>query len=137
TNATNYENVRVPRGNVVGAVDDGWRLITSQLRHERVGLAAFGGRTEQLWSDVRDWCRETPDGDRRVIDQEWVRRDLAETYVRIEAMRLLNWKLAVLADGQTPTADAASVAKVYGTETHDVVCRTLLGVVGPHATRRP
>lgn len=137
TNATYYEEVRVPRSNVVGEVNQGWRLITSQLRHERVGLAAFGGRTEQLWSDVRDWCRDTPAGDGRVIDQEWVRRDLAETYVRLEAMRLLNWKLAVLADGETPTADAASVAKVFGTETHDLVCRTLLGAVGPLATRRP
>ncbi len=137
TNATYYQEVRVPQSHVVGGVNEGWTLITAQLRHERVGLAAFGGRTEQLWSDVRDWCRDTPAGEGRVIDQEWVRRDLAETYVRLEAMRLLNWKLAVLADGDTPTADAASVAKVFGTETHDLVCRTLLGTVGALATRRP
>ena len=43
TTATYYEDVRVPLGNVVGAVDEGWRLITSQLNHERVGLAALSG----------------------------------------------------------------------------------------------
>ena len=60
TNATYYEDVRVPRGNLVGEVNEGWRLITTQLNHERVGLAAFGGRTEQLWSDVRRLVPATP-----------------------------------------------------------------------------
>ena len=41
--ATYYDDVRVPKGNVVGDVNGGWRLITTQLNHERVGLAALGG----------------------------------------------------------------------------------------------
>jgi alkylation response protein AidB-like acyl-CoA dehydrogenase len=137
TNASYYANVRVPRDNVIGEVNEGWRLITSQLGHERVGIAAFGGRTEQLWSDVVDWCKLSHvDGD-RAIDQDWIRHDLARTYVELEAMRLLNWKLAVLGEGENPTPAAAAVAKVFGTETHDRVCHTLLGAVGPLATRRP
>jgi hypothetical protein len=137
TNATYYNDVRAPRENLVGEVNQGWKLITSQLGHERVGLAAFGGRTEQLWSDVVDWCRQARVDGARPIDREWVRQDLARTYVEIEAMRLLNWKLAVLGEGEDPSPAAAAVAKVFGTETHDRVCRTLLGAVGPMATRRP
>ena len=34
-----YENVRVPKENIVGGLHGGWKLITSQLNHERVGLA--------------------------------------------------------------------------------------------------
>ena len=78
TNATYYQDVRVPRSQVVGEVNEGWTSITSQLGHERVGLAAFGGRTEQSVERRRDWCRQLPAGEGRVIDQEWVRQDLAE-----------------------------------------------------------
>ena len=52
-------------------------------------------------------------------------------------MRLLNWNWRCWPRASTPTAGAASVAKVFGTETHDLVCRTLLGAVGAMATRRP
>jgi hypothetical protein len=138
TAATYYSDVRVPRGNIVGEPGDGWKLITSQLRHERVGIAAFGGRTEQLWADVADWCRTTTAADgTRVADQPPVRHALARSYAQLAAMRLLNWKLAVLTEGTDPSPAAAAVAKVFGTETHDAVCRALLGAAGPLATRRP
>ena len=138
TAATYYSDVRVPRGNMVGEPGDGWKLITSQLRHERVGIAAFGGRTEQLWSDLAGWCRATRAADgTRVADQPWVRHALARSYAQLAAMRLLNWKLAVVSEGTDPSPAAAAVAKVFGTETHDAVCRALLGAAGPLATRRP
>ena len=136
TTASYYNDIRVPRENVLGDVNEGWRLINSQLGHERVGLAAYGGRTEQLWDDVLAWCREARVDGEPAVNQDWIRHDLASTYVQIEAMRLLNWKLAVLGEGQSPAPAAAAVAKVFGTETHDRVCRALLGAVGPLATRR-
>lgn len=136
TAATYYSDVRIPRTSMLGQPGDGWRLITSQLRHERIGLAAYGGRTEQLWEDVAAWCREAGGaGGTPLAGQAWVRRDLARTYAQVTAMRLLNWKLAV--PGNEPSPAAAGVAKVFGTETHDNVCHTLLGAAGPLATRRP
>ena len=40
TNVTYYDNMRCPANMVAGEVNKGWQLITSQLNHERVGLAA-------------------------------------------------------------------------------------------------
>jgi 3-oxocholest-4-en-26-oyl-CoA dehydrogenase alpha subunit len=136
TAATYYDNVRVPRGGIIGEPGDGWAIITSQLRHERVGLAAYGGRTEQLWEDLAGWCRGQVTADGACLaDQPWVRRDLARTYAQVAAMRLLNWKLAV--PEEEPSPASAAVAKVFGTETHDAVCHVLLGTAGPLGTRRP
>ena len=42
TNDTFYEDVRVPVGNLVGEENQGWKLITNQLNHERVTLCARG-----------------------------------------------------------------------------------------------
>jgi alkylation response protein AidB-like acyl-CoA dehydrogenase len=131
TATTFYDGVRVPVANTVGEIDEGWRLLTAQLNHERVGLAAFSGRTEALWDGVRDWCVE-----QGIAGEPWVRQDLARSYAQVEAMRLLNWQLTGAVEaGQVSVADA-SAAKVFGTETHVAVCRTLFDLVGTAGVRR-
>ncbi|GBF17630.1 acyl-CoA dehydrogenase [Rhodococcus sp. Br-6] len=125
TTATYYHDVHVPSGNLVGEVDGGWSLITTQLNHERIGLAAVGGRMIALWEQVVDWAR-----DNGVIDQEWVQRDLALAQAKLEAMHLINWKMACAVADDELTAAQASAAKVFGTETHLEVQRILISVLG-------
>ncbi len=127
-----YENVRVPEKNVVGGVNGGWKLITTQLNHERVGLAAFGSACYSRTEKVIDWARstETSDG-RKMLDLPWVQHNLAEVFARIEAMKLLNWRMAAaLETGFVNPADASAV-KVYGTEVVLEVYRLLQEIVGP------
>ncbi|HEU5031295.1 MAG TPA: acyl-CoA dehydrogenase family protein [Spirillospora sp.] len=130
--ATYYNGIRVPATEVVGEVDGGWRLITTQLNHERIGLAALGGRMIRLWEDVRDWARENG-----VIDLPWVRADLARAYARLEAMRLMNWKMTMAVEAGELTGAQAGAAKSYGTETHIFVQRTLTGILGAAGRIRP
>ena len=131
TTATYYDDVRVPKGNVIGDVNTGWQLITTQLNHERVGLAAMGGLAHRLWDEVSAWCRTTDSGQGgRMIDVPWVQMDLARAHARLEAMKLLNWRMAAALDaGALKPADSSAV-KVYGTETLVDVYRTLLGILG-------
>lgn len=127
-----YENVRVPEDAVVGGVNGGWKLITTQLNHERVGLAAFGSACYSRTEKVIEWARstETADG-RKMIDLPWVQHNLAEVFARIEAMKLLNWRMATaLETGFVNPADASAV-KVYGTEVVLEVYRLLQEIVGP------
>ena len=132
TTATYYEDVRVPVTNRIGDENGGWRMITTQLNHERVGLAALGGLAHRLWDEVSDWARATdsPDGG-RMSDQPWVQADLARTHAKLEAMKLMNWRMAVaIGTGELHPAQSSAV-KVYGTETLIDVYRTLLGILGP------
>src|SRR4051794_1777509 len=125
TTATYYDDVRVPAANLVGERGGGWRMITTQLNHERVGLAALGGTAWRLWGEVREWATAA------ALDTvPWVRADLAECYARLEAMKLLNWQMveAIAEDRLRP--EQASSAKLYGTETHVFVYRKLLGILG-------
>ena len=79
----------------VGEENGGWRMITTQLNHERVGLAAWSGVTESLFEDVVAWAAAQPAGDgRTVLDLEWVQHDLAIAYAEIETMKMLNWRMA-------------------------------------------
>ncbi len=131
TSATYYEDVHVPASMVVGEVDAGWRLITSQLNHERVALAAMGGRSLELFEAVRTWAaHETTADGTRLIDVPWVRQTLARVYARFEALKLLNWRMAWKTEQGTLTPADASSGKVYGSET-DIECyKLLLEVIG-------
>jgi alkylation response protein AidB-like acyl-CoA dehydrogenase len=130
--ATYYSGIRIPAGNVVGEVNGGWSLLTTQLNHERIGLAALGGRMIALWEQVRDWAR-----DNGSIALPWVQRDLARTHARLEAMRLMNWKMTSAVARGTLTGADAGAAKAYGTETHIDVQRTLTGILGAAGRIRP
>ena len=128
TSSTFYEDVRVPVENLVGAENQGWKIITNQLNHERVAICPASGLMRSL-TDVRRWAQEQRLGDgRKVIDQEWVRVTLARVHAKVEVLKLFNWKVACGAAGLTP-ADA-SATKVYGTELALEVYRLLTEVIG-------
>ncbi|MGA4838022.1 acyl-CoA dehydrogenase family protein [Streptomyces sp. G45] len=131
TTASYYEDVRVPVTHRVGEENHGWRLITNQLNHERVTLAAHGTMAIRALHDVRRWAAGTKltDG-RRVIDLPWVRRRLAQTHVRLEAMKLLNWQMVSSVQDGTLTPQDASAVKVYGSEARRDAYAWLMEVVG-------
>ncbi|WP_406385446.1 acyl-CoA dehydrogenase family protein [Streptomyces sp. NBC_01618] len=130
--ATYYSGVRVPATEVVGEVNGGWRLITAQLNHERIGLAALGGRMIQLWERVLEWAKANG-----TIELPWVRQEFARTYARLEAMRLMNWKMTGAVAQGTLTGAEAGAAKTYGTETHIEVQRSLTQILGAAGRIRP
>lgn len=139
TTATFYDGVRVPMDHLVGGVNGGWRVITMQLNHERVGLAALSGLAEKHCEDVIEWCRTTPSGGaggERMIDLAWVRADLARCAAIVEAVRLMNWRLAGEGAGSSLDKALASAVKVFGTERAVEVYRLLQGILGPVAHLR-
>ncbi|NUO45808.1 MAG: acyl-CoA dehydrogenase, partial [Streptomyces sp.] len=130
TTASYYEDIRVPVARRVGAENQGWRLITNQLNHERVTLAAHGTMAIRALHDVQRWAMETKLADgRRVVDLPWVRRRLAQTHVKLDAMKLLNWQMVHAVQNGTLTPQDASAVKVYGSEARRDAYAWLMEVV--------
>ena len=136
TTSTFYDDVRVPYGNLVFGEDEGWKLITTQLNHERIGLAAVSAFAFRVYDEVVEWAASTPanpddpDG-ATLVDEPWVQTELAQCHAELEAMKLMNWQLAsAVAAGNLKPADASAV-KVYGTETLIRIYHRLQGIVGP------
>jgi alkylation response protein AidB-like acyl-CoA dehydrogenase len=129
TSSTFYEDVRVPAANLVGEENQGWKLITNQLNHERVAICPASGLLRSL-TDVRRWAQgqRLADG-RLLIDHEWVQINLARAHAKIDVLKLFNWKVAWASDKGLNPADA-SATKVYGTELALEVYGLLLEVVG-------
>ncbi len=134
TNITYYTDVKVPTDMIIGQENGGWKLITSQLNHERVGLAAWGVQAWKIFDFAMKWTRETrmPTG-QRVIDDPQVQRNLAEVYSHLEAVRVMNARMGAMLDKGDPNPVFPSAIKVYSTEIIIEICRLLMDVVGPNS----
>ncbi|MEU6084515.1 acyl-CoA dehydrogenase family protein [Streptomyces sp. NPDC047108] len=134
TTASYYEDIRVPVSRRVGEENKGWRLITTQLNHERVTLAAHGTMAVRALHNVQRWASDTKLADgRRVIDLGWVRGRLARTYARLDAMKLLNWQMVDALQRGALTPQDASAVKVYGSEARRDAYAWLMEIVGAAA----
>ena len=123
--AVYLDKVRVPVSDRVGPENGGWRMITSQLNHERIALMMVGPLA-RLLEEVRAHARETGRSDRA-----WVQRNLAEVDAKLEVLKLLNWRQAWnLGTGRLDPHEASGL-KVYGSELYVEAYRLLMEVVGP------
>ena len=130
TAATYYDNVRVPRDMLVGELHGGWKLITAQLNHERLGLGAWSDKVVGLFRRVLMWAREADENGVKATDKAWVRAGLAQCYARLEAMRLINLRIAADLEHDRMDVALASTTKVYGSESGIEILRVLSNIVG-------
>jgi 3-oxo-4-pregnene-20-carboxyl-CoA dehydrogenase beta subunit len=109
-NATYYNDVRVPADMLVGEENQGWKLITTQLNHERVMLGP-AGRIEGLRDRVLEWAAKAGVA---------ANADVVELMGRVTAVfrvnELLNWEVArAAAVGEISVGDASS-SKVFAAD---------------------
>ncbi|RSM72837.1 acyl-CoA dehydrogenase [Kibdelosporangium aridum] len=119
-NATYYSDVRVPADMLVGEENGGWRLITTQLNHERIMLGP-AGRLAGLYDRVHDWAAK-----RDLLGKADVRRALAETMAVIEVNELLNGQVA---SSELDVADA-SATKIFSSDRTQRIGRLMEEIVG-------
>jgi 3-oxo-4-pregnene-20-carboxyl-CoA dehydrogenase beta subunit len=126
-NATYFADVRVPVSMRVGDENQGWRLVTTQLNHERVMLGP-AGRLGALHDRVLTWARSARiPGGGAVADEAEVRRALAEVAASLRVNELLNWQVAV---AETVQIADASATKVFASERIQRFGQLLIDVVG-------
>lgn len=135
-NSTYYTDVRVPENMMVGTENEGWKLITTQLNHERVMLGP-AGRIAGIYERVRAWAaaRAAPDGT-PLLEQPDVRDNLAETYAVVRINELLNWQVAASASSAPVDVADASASKIFGSERIQRAGRALQDVVARHGDPR-
>ncbi|GAA3029574.1 hypothetical protein GCM10010528_08860 [Gordonia defluvii] len=126
-NATYYTDVKVPVSMRVGEEGGGWKLITTQLNHERVMLGP-AGRIEGIAVRLQAWAGRTVVDGQLVADRPGVRRALAQigAYARIN--ELLNWQVA--STGEAISMADAAATKVFATERIQVIMRLADDILG-------
>ncbi|MEV6827797.1 acyl-CoA dehydrogenase family protein [Amycolatopsis sp. NPDC051102] len=125
-NATYYSDVRVPANRLVGTENAGWRLITTQLNHERVMLGP-AGRIGGLYDRVHAWAAA-----HGLLDLADVRAVLADALAVTRVNELLNWQVAVSSTTAPVSVADASATKVFSSEAIQRIGRHLEELVGRH-----
>jgi alkylation response protein AidB-like acyl-CoA dehydrogenase len=125
--------VRVPLFNVIGGLNNGWKVAMTTLGHERGGQATVQhlGFEREFWELVetaRKYGRDT---------DPLVRQQLAWAYTGVQVMRFSGLRtLAQVAEGRPPGPEA-SVAKLAWSEYHKRLGEIAVGIVGTDALVRP
>lgn len=134
-----FEDVRVPRRNLVGELHRGWEVANATLFHERNMLGA-SARTQELFQGLVHVAQLRGRSGRAAVEDPRVRMRLAELAMRVHAMRYHSYRqLTEAARGRQPGI-AASVTKLVSTElNHDIAAAALdlLGSFGTLTKRSP
>ena len=126
-----FDEVRVPKANVIGDIDDGWTVAKYLLEFERGGGSAAPA-LQVMAEEIAAVAAEQPgpDGGRLLDDPAFARR-LADARIRTEVLEILEYQvLAVVAAGGNPGAKS-SMLKVLGTELSQTVTELAMEAAGP------
>lgn len=128
-----FDEVRVPKANVIGQIDDGWTVAKYLLEFERGGGSSAPGLqvlAEEIATVAAD--QPGPDGGRLIDDASFARR-LADARIRTDVLEILEYRvLATVAAGQNP-GSASSMLKVLGTELSQDLTELAMVAAGPRA----
>jgi alkylation response protein AidB-like acyl-CoA dehydrogenase len=109
------EDVVVPRENLVGELNGGWRTMMSALEHERSYDPGYMRSLRRL-HDLTRYAQNKKVGDHLLIDETPVKLALADMAVTIQASRLLCYKVWWLRQQGLPVTYEASALHVFNVE---------------------
>jgi acyl-CoA dehydrogenase len=129
---TFLQDVRVPRSNVVGEIDDGWRIAKALLGHERTMIAGMG--TDRTHGDsVVDLARKYIDGSEERISDPVVRDRITQLEMDRRAFQLTMARSRDSMKAGHKPGPETSFFKLYGTELNMRRRELMMQIAGPQA----
>lgn len=118
-----FEDVRIPRGNLVGGLNNGWALAQTTLDFERssIGFVAHGMR-----------LLDRTEARLGRIDKPVARARVAGLRTELEAARWLAYRVPWLQEAGQQSGTEASIAKLYGSELLQRIARAATELLGPY-----
>jgi alkylation response protein AidB-like acyl-CoA dehydrogenase len=127
------DGVRAPLFNVIGGLNNGWRVAMTTLGHERGGRATV----QHLRFEREFWALVATARKYGRISDPLIRQQLAQAYTGVQLMRFSGLRtLALVAQGRPPGPEA-SIAKLFWSEYHKRLGEIAIGIAGPDGLLRP
>ncbi len=109
-----FDNVAVPRENLVGRINEGWKVAMTTLSYER-GFAGGGGHRGQV-ERLAALAKTVELGGRPAWEQAWVRQRLTELLIDCEAARYARLRTLTRMLKGLPPGPEGSILKLFGSE---------------------
>jgi acyl-CoA dehydrogenase len=131
TRGINFNNVRVPRENIIGKVGGGWNIAMKTLDHSRplVAASALGGAQCALDHSIK-YAGERVQFKVPISNHQAVQFMVADMAMKVEASRLLVTKAAWLLDQGQSNTQVASYAKAFAADSCMQICTDAVQIYG-------
>jgi len=127
-----FEDVRVPRANLVGELNQGWMVANATLFYERNTLGSTT-RTQLMMQNLIRLARSHQRYGKPAAEDPVIRQRLADLLTRVEAMKYHSYRqLTDAIKGRSPGI-AAMVNKLVGTELNHDICALALELLNSYA----
>jgi len=112
-----FDNVQIPKENLIGSEGDGFKIALSTLDGGRIGIAsqALGISQASLEASI-SYAKERVQFNKPIASNQGIQFKLADMAMEIEASRLLIYKAAQAKDAGENYSHIASMAKVFSSE---------------------
>ncbi|MDP6375164.1 MAG: acyl-CoA dehydrogenase family protein [Kiritimatiellia bacterium] len=128
-----FDDVKIPRENMVGELHGGWQIARSTLEHERSGLSgviALEGNLERLWQLASTIQR----GDHKAIDEVMVRHQLVQMWFEKEGLRYLGFRNLSAQISGSGAGVSGSLGKLVNSQLRQKMASLGLEIAGPLAS---
>jgi len=131
-NEVYFEDVRVPRSQLLGDENRGWYLATTTLDFERSGIATSVAH-QLIAKDLVRFARESSIGRGRMEANPGLRMELADRAIEAQVEALVCYRIITMQErGQIPNKES-SIAKLYSSELDVRLAVTGMHLAGMHA----
>ncbi len=128
-----FRDARVPVENVVGQVNDGWKVAMGTLMHER---GTFGAGLQIIYkrnmSRLIELSRTTQRNGRPAAQDPLIRQKLAQCYGEIEVMRLNQMRAFSRISATGVPGPEGSIQKIFWSELNQRFQQVAQEVLGPY-----
>ena len=126
-----FEDVKVPKENMLGVQNDGFQVAMGLLAGGRVTIAAQGlGIGEGALDYTVNYIKERQQFGKPLAANQGVQFMVADMATALDAAQLLVYRAAWLKDNGLPHATQASMAKKFATDTSMEVCTNCVQLMG-------
>ena len=128
-----FDNVRIPKENLVGELNRGWYQVAVALDFERSGIQAYAGGRRNL-ERLIEFFQEQPEAARR---NPQMRLRLADRAVELAAGTYIAYRIPWMqSQGIIPNYEA-SISKLYGSELGQRLALTGIQLLGTYGNLEP
>jgi alkylation response protein AidB-like acyl-CoA dehydrogenase len=125
------DDCRVPKGNVVGEVGQGYKIAIETLNQGRIGIGAqMTGLAQGALDHAVAYAKQRKQFGKPIAEFQAVQCELAEMAVDVEAARLMVYNAARLKDAGLPYLMEAAMCKYFASQVAEKVASRAVEVLG-------
>ena len=126
-----YENVRVPKENLLGKEGQGYKIAMTALGGGRIGIGAQSvGIAQGAIDETLKYVKERKQGGKPIGKYQNTQFKLAECQTKVDAARLMVWRAATEKDNHGNYAPYAAMCKYFASDVANEVTRQCVQLFG-------